>query len=183
MHTYLKTQERTTRPANHQSGAGTFSASFLFSCECPVFFFLSAAVSFLSVLLPLHPPLLLLCPSPSFSSGGEQEREREREKVFFFHSTQASTFPLYSFQQRSSVCFCARVICVCVCVCIDSQQPLCPSLLPSFPCALSLYHHIFPWQINFTHDQPTPLATLGPAVIKRREITIYIILMQTSFSR
>lgn len=93
-----------------------------------------------------------------------------RRKFFFFHSTQASTFPLYSFQ--------SVFLCACLCACRFPAGTLSPP-----PCALSLYHHIFPWQINFTHDQPTLLAVLGPAVIKRREITIYIILMQTSFSR
>lgn len=94
------------------------------------------------------------------------------ESFFFSHSTQNSIF-FYL------VLF-PMVACMCVCVCA------CRFPAVSFPppsCALSLYHHIFPWQINFTHDQPTPLAALGPAVIKRREITIYIILMQTSFSR
>lgn len=125
---------------------------------------------------------LFYCWCTSFFLMGSRTREQERKFFSFFHSTQASTFSSTPSSMRvcASVQLCTRVIVqVCVCVCADSQQPFPPPLL----CALSLYHHIFPWQINFTHDQPTPLAALGPAVIKRREITIYIILMQTSFSR
>lgn len=109
----------------------------------------------------------------SFFLMGRGKLVSRKEKVFFFtlHFSQASTFPpLYCFQRLS-----VRFVQICSCCFPRSLSPL--------PCALSLYHHIFPWQINFTHDQPTPLAALGPAVIKRREITIYIILMQTSFSR